>query len=147
MPVRIATCRDVEAWVGLRAQLWPATPVEEHRVEAASMLDSSPGESIIYLDEADTGLRGFAEATLRRDFVNGCETSPVAFLEGIFVRSEDRGRGVGGGLVEAVRSWAREQGCSELASDANLGNTASHAFHRALGFDETERVVFFRMEI
>ena len=26
---------------------------------------------------------GFAEASLRHDYVNGCETSRVAFLEGI----------------------------------------------------------------
>jgi aminoglycoside 6'-N-acetyltransferase I len=31
-----------------------------------------------------------------------------------------------------------------LASDALLDNGASHAMHRALGFEETERVVFFR---
>ena len=34
-------------------------------------------------------------------------------------------------------------GCQELASNARLENTDSHEFHRAAGFAETERVVFF----
>jgi aminoglycoside 6'-N-acetyltransferase I len=32
----------------------------------------------------------------------------------------------------------------ELASDALLDNNGSHAMHEALGFTETERVVYFR---
>ncbi|MCS0469058.1 N-acetyltransferase, partial [Burkholderia mallei] len=40
--------------------------------------------------------------------------------------------------------WGTARGCAAFASDAPLENAASHALHRALGFDETERVVFFR---
>ena len=47
-------------------------------------------------------------------------------------------------LVAAAGTWARECGCSEFASDANFANADSHAMHRALGFVETERVVYFR---
>jgi aminoglycoside 6'-N-acetyltransferase I len=35
-------------------------------------------------------------------------------------------------------------GCSEFASDTLLDNVESHKFHAALGFQETERVVYFR---
>lgn len=35
-------------------------------------------------------------------------------------------------------------GCREFASDALAHNQLSHAMHRSLGFEETERVVFFR---
>jgi aminoglycoside 6'-N-acetyltransferase I len=87
---------------------------------------------------------GFVEASLRSDYVNGTESSPVAFLEGIYVVPQARREGVASALVAAVTAWAREGGCRELASDALLENQASHAVHRALGFEETERVVFFR---
>nr|WP_241823604.1 GNAT family N-acetyltransferase [Sphingomonas sp. Sph1(2015)] len=53
----------------------------------------------------------------------------------------------GGALVAAVADWGRAQGCSEFASDAELENVDSHAMHRALGFVETERVVYFRWEL
>ena len=92
----------------------------------------------------DGGPIGFAEASLRRDYVNGCETSPVAFLEGIYVMPHARGQGVGRALDAAVRDWAIVRGCREYASDALLDNRESHAFHAALGFEETERIVYFR---
>jgi len=87
---------------------------------------------------------GLAEAAMRTDYVNGTAASPVAFLEGIYVLPDARRQGVAAALVDAVCRWARECGCRELASDALLENERSHAVHRALGFEETERVVFFR---
>ena len=84
------------------------------------------------------------EATLRTDYVNGCETSPVAFLEGIYVEPGARRQGVARRLVEVVQQWARQMNCSEMASDALLQNTDSHGMHLGLGFEETERVVYFR---
>ena len=50
----------------------------------------------------------------------------------------------GRALIAAVEAWTREQGCTELASDALIDNAASHAAHAACGFEETERVVYFR---
>jgi aminoglycoside 6'-N-acetyltransferase I len=47
-------------------------------------------------------------------------------------------------LVGSVVAWALRQGLSELASDSLVHNAAAHAAHRALGFEETERVVYFR---
>ncbi len=148
MSIRIATFADVEAWAGLRVQLWRDMSLDEHQDEIAAMLARPREAYIAFLDEdSGAGLRGFAEAALRRDHVNGCETTPVAFLEGIFVRAEHRGRGLGRRLLRAVRSWAHETGCSELGSDADLANTTSHAFHQAVGFEETERVIFYRMRL
>ena len=90
---------------------------------------------------------GFAEATLRMDNVNGCATSPVAFLEGIYVERWARRQGVARALVGVVEQWGREMGCREFASDALLENVGSHSMHRGLGFQETERVVYFRKDL
>ena len=81
---------------------------------------------------------------MRHDYVNGTDTSPVAFLEGLYVAPAARRAGVARALVAAVAQWGRAAGCTELASDAAAGNTASHAVHGALGFAETKRVVYFR---
>ena len=94
---------------------------------------SSPGQAV-----------AFAEASVRTDYVNGAHSSPIAFLEGIYVTPEARRRGIAKSLVSAVCQWARSVGCSELASDALLENEIGQAVHRALGFQETERVVFFQ---
>ena len=89
-------------------------------------------------------LTGFAEASVRRDYVNGCATSPVAFVEGLYVVPQQRRLGVARALVAAIEDWALARGLSELASDALLESRPSHAMHEALGLRETERVVYFR---
>lgn len=143
MKIRRATVDDLDTWGGLRLQLWPDTPAAAHAGEQIAMLEA-PDRFAVFLCEDGGGVCGFAEASLRQDHVNGCETAPVAFLEGIFVASECRCRGVSGRLVAAVEEWAREIGVMELASDADLANVVSHAMHSHLGFEETERVVYFR---
>jgi len=87
---------------------------------------------------------GLAEVSVRRDYVNGCASSPVAFLEGLYVCEPARRHGIARALVDAAEAWARSRGFGEFASDARLENDASHAVHASLGFEETERVVFFR---
>jgi aminoglycoside 6'-N-acetyltransferase I len=87
---------------------------------------------------------GFVEAALRTDYVNGTTSTPVAFLEGLYVVPEARRQGVARALVAAIERWALDRGCREFASDASLANHVSHTVHRALGFEKTERVVFFR---
>ena len=131
----------------LRQDLWPDTSEQEHRVEAQAQIEH-PDQTTAYLAVTSDGVAaGFAEAALRHDYVNGCTTSPVAFLEGIYVRPEHRNRGVARLLVQAVENWATELGCSEFASDTELHNSGSQRMHVALGFDETERVVFFRKRL
>jgi len=90
---------------------------------------------------------GLVEASVRHDHVNGTESSPVAFLEGLYVVPQARRKGIAAALVAAVCDWAQRAGCRELASDAVLENAISHVVHRALGFEETQRVVFFRKKL
>lgn len=134
----------MDGWTALRAELWPEDATDDHRAEVVEAL-ASEKDIVAYVAEATDGrLAGFVEAALRHDYVNGCDTSPVGFVEGLYVRPEFRSAQVGRALCEAVADWARRQGCRELASDALADNVASHAFHQAVGFEETERVVYFR---
>jgi len=142
--MRIETCstETLDQWVALRFVLWPNEDREQTIAEAPAML-VRPDLLVLVAREEDM-VTGFAEAAIRRDYVNGCETSPVAFVEGIYVVPEHRRQGVAGALIAAIEQWARDQGLHELASDALLENSQSHAMHRGLGFSETERVVYFR---
>ena len=91
---------------------------------------------------------GLAEASIREEYVNeGTTTSPVAYLEGLYVVPHAGSTGVATSLVDAVASWATERGCAELASDASIANEVSQAVHKALGFVETDRVAFFRRSL
>lgn len=133
------------AWGAMRFALWPWDSPGEHADQAADFyLSGHPDRAAFVALDADGLPLGFAEGTLRRDYVEGCDSSPVGFLEGIYVEPIARGTGVGRALSEAVADWARRAGCTEYASNALLDNAASHAFHAAIGFKETERVVYFR---
>jgi len=129
----------------MRAALWPDAGIDALRAEAVAW-DASQGIALLAFDDDGRAI-GLAEASLRRDYVNGTESSPVGFLEAWFVQPDHRGRGVGRALVAAVEDWTRGRGCRELASDALLDNTGSHAAHAACGFEETERVVYFRKRL
>jgi aminoglycoside 6'-N-acetyltransferase I len=148
--IRIATGSQphIAAWSAMRAALWPRLSRSEHAAELTRLLAEASGDFAASMAVAvDGGLVGFAEAALRRDYVNGCETTPVAFLEGLFVEPAHRRTGVARMLVAAVEHWGRRAGCVELASDALLDDCDSHAFHLGAGFEETERVVFYRKNL
>ena len=143
--IEIGTIKDVESWAQLRVALWPHHSLEDHRAELSQAFLSENEEAIAFIARnAANEAVGFAEATLRHDYVNGCSSSPVLFLEGIYVRPIDRRKGIARLLCNAVADWGTSRGCVEFGSDALLENSASHAMHAALGFEETQRVVFFR---
>jgi aminoglycoside 6'-N-acetyltransferase I len=141
----IARCASAQqaGWLALRQALWPA-PREAHLAEMALMAANPQRFAAFIAYRGGAEAAGLAEVAIRSDYVNGAESSPVGFLEGLYVVPAARRQGVARALVAEVARWATDCGCSELASDAALANTASHAVHRALGFAETERVVFFR---
>jgi aminoglycoside 6'-N-acetyltransferase I len=148
MHVVPATAAHVAPWAELRAELWPDDDAADHQEEIEDILATSDPRLTAFVALDDGGaLLGFAEASLRHDYVEGCDTSPVAYLEGICVRSEARQGGVARALADAVADWGRAHGCTEYASDAIVEDDESHRFHAAIGFAEVERVVCFRKEL
>ena len=148
MRIEIASAEHLGGWAALRAELWPGETIEEHEAALAGGLAALQRDRAAFVAVVGgSEVVGFAEATIRHDYVNGCDTSPVAFLEGVHVRPDHRHAGVARMLCRAVEEWGRATGCTELASDADIGIGDAHAFHAAIGFQETERVVFFRKPI
>ena len=133
---------DDRAWLELRIALWPDGTPAEHLAGMAETL--ARGHYVRLALTCAGAAVGLVEASKRSDYVNGTTSSPVAFLEGLYVAPALRRRGVARALVASVAAWAREQGLRELASDSLIDNTQAHAAHRGLGFEETERVVYFR---
>lgn len=143
--IAVAAPDDAPDWIAMRSALWPGGGDGGTHADDINRLLADAGDTVNLIARDGSGHAvGFAEASLRRDYVNGCETTPVAFLEGIYVVPEARGRGVAKALVAAVEDWARASGVSELGSDEAPDNMASLKMHHALGFEETQRVVFFR---
>jgi aminoglycoside 6'-N-acetyltransferase I len=145
-PVRAARPEDALEWSRLRTALWPDSPLD-HPPEIAAYFADPPEHAVcLVAADADGHLMGFAEFGLR-DYAEECRTSPVGYLEGIYVEPDARAGGVGRALVAAGEDWARQRGCREMASDRALDNDASGAFHEAIGFAEAGRIVCYRKEL
>ena len=147
MLVRVVNQSDATAWERMRQTLWPAA-AGEHAGEIARFFSGDrrdPAEVLMAIDESGRAI-GFAEVSIRPS-AEGCNSGRVAYLEGWFVESSVRRQGVGTALVKAAEVWGRSQNCTELASDVELGNAASAAAHKALGFSEIVRKVCFRKDL
>lgn len=141
MEIRRAGHMELAAVCALALCLWPGHERAELEEEFASLLEKP--DAALYLASDGELPVGFAQCQLRRDYVEGTETSPVGYLEGIYVTEAFRNKGVARMLLQCCERWAAEQGCEEFASDCELDNTVSQQFHQKLGFEEANRIVCF----
>jgi len=145
MDIREYRPADLPEWLRMRRALWPEIAEGDEESDAAAWL-AWPNAVVLVAVRPGGGLAGFAELATR-PYAEGCDTTPVAYLEGWYVDPDVRRRGVGAALIRAGEHWARARGYSELASDALLDNTVSHQAHEALGFSEVERSVHYRKDL
>ena len=143
--IRAATVADRPAWARMRYRLWDDADPGELESGLAELL-ASGDDFIAFVAEVEDGtLVGFAELAMRSYVEGPCVPGP--YLEGIWVDPGFRRRGVARALLETGEEWARRRGFDHLGSDALIDNAASHAWHRAAGFAEVERIVVFGKRI
>jgi aminoglycoside 6'-N-acetyltransferase I len=136
---------DRPDWVRLRDALWPGS-LSDHDAETRKYFAQRLDVPTIFVAEADGRLVGFLELDYRK-YAPGCSSSPVPFIEGWYVEPAMQRRGIGRALVEAAEARARAMGHHEIASDTGIENGDSIAAHRALGYEEIERVACFRRSL
>ena len=139
--VRPAEASDAALLSTLALELWPENN-EAALSEEITQLLTAKG-CFFALAYADGEAAGFAQCQLRQDYVEGCSHSPAGYLEGIYVRPAFRRKGAAAQLLAACKAWAKAQGCHEFASDCELENSESAAFHAAMGFCEASRNIHF----
>ena len=139
--IRRATYEDKSDWLRMRQSLWPEAPIQYLDFDLDDRL-ADPDYAVFIAAREDTGPVAFIEAGLR-DYGEGCESSPVGYIEAWYVDEHIRGQKLGRDLVSVAEGWAREKGCAEMASDTWLENEASIAAHLKLGYQEVERLVHF----
>lgn len=139
--IRQANTNDIEKIVELASLLWNNHNIEELKEEFYNLITKDDGKIFLKYDENIAV--GFAQCQLRYDYVEGTKTSPVGYLEGIFIKENFRNRGYAKELVLACENWAKIKGCLEFASDCELQNHCSFEFHLAMGFKESSRIICF----
>ncbi len=127
----------------MRSALWPDIEAQDAEVDARAWLQRGDAGVLVAERLNESRLGGFVEVGARA-YADGCDTSPVAFLEGWYVDPDLRGCGVGRALVDGAIAWAREQGYAEMASDSLLEEVGAQRAHEAVGFVEVERAVRYR---
>ncbi|SHI46254.1 aminoglycoside 6'-N-acetyltransferase [Lutispora thermophila] len=143
--IRQAGINDSRVVAELAILLWPDNEVNDLEKEMINSITSEDGAVFIYYSE--TTPVGFAQCSLRYDYVEGTESSPVGYLEGIYVKDEYRKKGIGKKLLIQCEEWAKSKGCSEFASDCELDNTESLKFHLQVGFEEANRIICFKKNL
>src|SRR5262245_20095867 len=145
MTIREIRESDRSDWVRLRDALWPGS-LWDHDVETLKYFEHRASALIVLVAELEGRIVGFLEMDFR-SYAPGCTSSPVPFIEGWYVEPAVQRRGIGRALVETAETRARAMGYTEMGSDAELDNADGIAAHRALGYEEIERIVCFRRSL
>lgn len=136
---------DFPEWKAMREVLYHSTASEFLDKEMEAILNHGSWFCFcIKNDNSET--IGLVELSAR-NIVDGCLSSPVAYLEGLYLKPDYQGRGLGRSVMKLIFSWCSDKGYTELATDTNYENFRARAFYKALGFEELENIVGFRIDI
>jgi GNAT superfamily N-acetyltransferase len=141
--VRRTEAYEWEKLRGLRLQALAETPEAFAATLAESMARTdeewrerfAPGPDRVSVAEVDEDGRfvGMVSGFVARDVPD------VAYLAGMFVIPERRGRGIGRRLVAEVEAWAVELGLRRLELDVNPELHAAAQLYEGCGFRRTGR--------
>ena len=143
--IKKANLSDASTLAHVAVRLWDSHEIESLQEEFEGFLSSE--DAACFLKYVDDEPVGFAYCQLRTDYVEGTDSSPVGYLEGIYIDERFRHLGFAGELLIACETWARDKQCIEFASDCERGNTDSYGWHMASGFAEAGRSIHFRRDL
>lgn len=145
MKIREVRAAELPALVRMAQQLFHETDEESLEEEFLTILASEKDQ--VFLALVKEIPIGFLHMSLRHDYVEGATDYPVGYMEGIYVEPDYRKQKVASELVRAGEQWAREKGCTEIASDAECENVLSHTFHKMVGYHMISKTVHFIKEL
>lgn len=128
-------------WKLYRNSVYHSLSDEFHEIEMEKILTDIDWFCYFLTDE-NNQIVGMVELS-SRNIVDGCLSSPVAYIEGMYIEEQHRGKGAGKATMRAIHLWCKQKGFKELAADTELENLAAQRYFNAVGFKETYRVVEF----
>lgn len=133
---------NFDTWLAMGLALWPHYDECALRPIFINILKNEKETAYLYQNDAGVPI-AFINLSLRTDHVQGSTTSPVGYVEAIYVKPDYRKQGIAKELIAIAEKWASEKGCTELGSDTEIDNLPSQQFHKNLGFKEANRTVNF----
>ena len=141
----IALSHNIPTLAQLALLLWPEHTLEDLIKEFTDIDNSEDAAFFLAYDHEEPV--GFAQCQLRHEYVEGTDSSPVGYLEGIFVKENYRSKGYARQLLAECEKWAITKGCCEFASDCELDNVTSLQFHLSMCFEEVNRIICFTKKL
>jgi len=140
------TPNDFTDWLEMAIDLWPEEQPEDMPEILLGLQKDPKNKNFICRSDTDEAI-GFINLSIRTDYVEGSDSSPVGYVEGVYVKPAYRGSGIGKALIKHGETWAKSQGCQEMGSDAYVDNMQSREFHKKAGFAEAGIIVAFIKKI
>ena len=136
------TKENENAWAELCVELWQELTVDTVlRLSHEGLFKNE----FMYMEDGEPA--AFLSLSLRSDYVEGTNSRLTGYIEGLYVKPDFRRRGIAEKMVKHAREWSKEFGCTELASDCSIDNEASQAFHKYIGFKETNKIVCYIIKV
>lgn len=145
MEIIIASLNELQDLVCISSLMWEKYSKESLTEKYEKVLNQKT--SRIFLLYLNCSPIAFAHCQLRYEYVEGTKTSPVGYLEGIFVKKEYRKEGYSKFLIKSCESWLKTKNCSEFASDSGIDNNDSYCFHMSNDFIEVNRIICYKKYI
>lgn len=145
MYVEKVSANNLEVLVKLVLELWSDSSFDEEINNYKGIINAT--DQICFLFKYQEEYIAFIHVSERYDYVEGSDSLPVAYVEGIYVQPAFRGKGIARILMESAEQWAKNKGYSQLASDTELSNADSIEFHERVGFHEVGKLVCFIKDI
>lgn len=143
--IKTANIEDLTVVTNLAIALWPNHNFEDLKEEMQEIILNKTALIALYFQNNNP--IAFAQCQLRNDYVEGTKSCPVGYLEGIYVHDNYRQKGIAKELLKYCEKWAKQNNCTEFASDCELDNIESLNFHLKVGFTETNRVICFNKRL
>ncbi len=86
----------------------------------------------VWVADDDDQVIGLITASLRPTLWHA---GPVALIDELIVDHAARGQGVGRALIDAIVTWARKRGASEIEVSTEKDNEAAQAYYLRQGFE------------
>jgi aminoglycoside 6'-N-acetyltransferase I len=132
---------QVDSLTKLGMELWPDNEFSELKNDFLDNIESDNNKLFLYLDRGVPV--AFLHVSIRVDYVEGSDSSPTGYLEGIYVQPTHRRKGISTLLFNEGKAWLKRKGCTQVGSDMEIDNQDSYPFHMSLGFKEAGRLITF----